>query len=806
MVHPVLAGTLLRVGTGETYTSIQTAIDAASPGDSILVEDTAEPYNGFRVTTPDLFIGGDGDPVITSGGTGIEISAQNVTIDGFFLLNCWAGINSTGEDNTILNTTVIGSNGEAISSSGTNLSLVGCRFESLYSSGILLSETPAQVQDVISGGNPAFYGKESGTIARLTLNDPNSTEVSFTFSGGINVDGKPQTLTTPPLRSTGQFVHLKKVNPESCINIGISIPDTLPEGMTFNGLWIWTQSDEEGWVVASGEAGLSSDSSAVYANFTEIPGSTRTWFTLAPLETNPPTLETVNPGSAINNGMIAITIQGSRFWGEMDIKLIREEESILADAITLEDPNTLTCSFNLTDVPADQWNLVVTNPIGGEECLPFIIEGEPLAVDSITPQTATNNGTVFVEIVGSGFQEGISVNLTNETAGFSFEPLQFHYTNNTGCNATFDLVDLREGDYFLGVWPEEGTGNLTVFSILNAAPIITEIAPNTASNNETVLINVTGSGFRQGTLATISNGSWTLEPMGFNRISNSEINATFDLVDVFEGTYQLSILQDDGQKATAEFSVNNAEPIINFFSPDSATNNDSVYINVTGSGFRTGTAISISNSSWTLEPTDVQRICNKQVNATFNLARVSEGIYQISITQDDGQKATAQFTVCKAEPIMTEIAPEPTETVKINEVIHSDNTESGFSSGTSARISNHPEEKRTNEKTITPPLEKKLPVSKEKLAVVPESEPESNNFLENSQDEPKKEGSTHNSEQTSPDNRQPENTIEKALLEQVPQAVAERLTEIFDEIADALSNMLGRFGTVFGATLSGEFR
>lgn len=64
IVHPVLAGAFLRVGNGETYTSIQAAIDAASPGDSIVVKDIAEPYGGFRVTTPDLCIRVDGDPVI----------------------------------------------------------------------------------------------------------------------------------------------------------------------------------------------------------------------------------------------------------------------------------------------------------------------------------------------------------------------------------------------------------------------------------------------------------------------------------------------------------------------------------------------------------------------------------------------------------------------------------------------------------------------------------------------------------------------------------------------------------------------
>ena len=203
IVHPVLAGTLLRVGTGETYTSIQAAIDAASPGDCILVEATDEPYGGFRVNTPDLCIRGDGGPVITSDGpnTGVEISARNITIDGFIVQNCYLGISLTGDDIAITNTSVTGSSGDAIYSSGNNLSLIGCHFESLYSPGILLSETPGHVQDVGSDGKPAFYGRESGTITRLTLNDPNSTEVSFTFSGGIKVDGKPQTVTTSPLKS-----------------------------------------------------------------------------------------------------------------------------------------------------------------------------------------------------------------------------------------------------------------------------------------------------------------------------------------------------------------------------------------------------------------------------------------------------------------------------------------------------------------------------------------------------------------------------------------------------------------------------
>jgi hypothetical protein len=77
------------------YTDIQTAIDNASPGDTITVDSGT--YNGIIVNTPVSLMGlntGGGLPVImgTGSGTGIDITTDNVLVEGFSVTGWSTGI------------------------------------------------------------------------------------------------------------------------------------------------------------------------------------------------------------------------------------------------------------------------------------------------------------------------------------------------------------------------------------------------------------------------------------------------------------------------------------------------------------------------------------------------------------------------------------------------------------------------------------------------------------------------------------------------------------------------------------------
>ncbi|MBU0497435.1 MAG: right-handed parallel beta-helix repeat-containing protein, partial [Candidatus Thermoplasmatota archaeon] len=93
-------GTLYVGGSGPgNYSKIQTAIDAASQGDTIFVYDDSSPYNeNIKITKSIQLIGENRDTTIINGMYNyfnIELAADTVTISGFNLINAIFGISGT---------------------------------------------------------------------------------------------------------------------------------------------------------------------------------------------------------------------------------------------------------------------------------------------------------------------------------------------------------------------------------------------------------------------------------------------------------------------------------------------------------------------------------------------------------------------------------------------------------------------------------------------------------------------------------------------------------------------------------------
>lgn len=107
--------TNITVGSaGADYTSIQKAIDEASPGDTIEVRDGI--YRENVNVTKRLLLKGFGSPIVDAGGnkSAITIVADGVKLDGFTVTNSSLGsepgINVASNNNTITNNTVRSNN------------------------------------------------------------------------------------------------------------------------------------------------------------------------------------------------------------------------------------------------------------------------------------------------------------------------------------------------------------------------------------------------------------------------------------------------------------------------------------------------------------------------------------------------------------------------------------------------------------------------------------------------------------------------------------------------------------------------
>jgi hypothetical protein len=78
-----------------------------------------------------------------------------------------------------------------------------------------------------------------------------------------------------------------------------------------------------------------------------------------------PTVSTISPSTATNNGTVHVTLSGLCFRAGATVRLKKSgQTSIGAFNVNVTALASLTCSFNLAGKPPGQWNVEVTNPDG----------------------------------------------------------------------------------------------------------------------------------------------------------------------------------------------------------------------------------------------------------------------------------------------------------------------------------------------------------------------------------------------------------------------------------------------------------
>ena len=167
----IAGATMLYVGQEQTYSSIQSALDAANTGDIISVSEGTYFENVVIKTNGILLIGNNKEKTIIDGkqtGSVIRIESDNVTVSGFTLLNnggsgkedagitIYSAINNMVANSIILNNTI----GVAIYSSSNNNIITGNYIKSNYRNGIFLfnSNDNKIYNNNIQNNKIGFYG------------------------------------------------------------------------------------------------------------------------------------------------------------------------------------------------------------------------------------------------------------------------------------------------------------------------------------------------------------------------------------------------------------------------------------------------------------------------------------------------------------------------------------------------------------------------------------------------------------------------------------------------------------------------
>lgn len=281
----------------------------------------------------------------------------------------------------------------------------------------------------------------------------------------------------------------------------------------------------------------------------------------------------------------------------------------------------------------------VDEPGGSYSVQGFQIEDGTFDLDSLSISTYPFTGSITYEFEdGNGcisadnstfvVYEAPSANLsvTNTTCGDSLGEITANVQSpngnynsywNTGDQNTLTTTGLSSGTYYLNIIDEAGCIHVAQGDVVASDfAVVGDVTDPSCFNSDdgAITLNVFGGSGNYSVL-------W------------STGHSTPNLTDLTAGNYQVIVRDEDGCEATKNFNLQNPNKfIVNYLvsKPDCNQANG---------------ALELSNSFGGTTPYDFQWITDQGPETTQDLIGIEEGIYSVTVTDDNGCEATKTFQV-----------------------------------------------------------------------------------------------------------------------------------------------------------------
>ena len=384
-----------------------------------------------------------------------------------------------------------------------------------------------------------------------------------------------------------------------------------------------------------------------------------------------PTVTSITPNTGVNTTTISITnLAGTNFLAGATVKLNRTGYADIAGtSVNVVSPTQITCTFDLTNKIAGQWNVVVINPDGQEAMLTngFTITAPAPTVTSIMPNTGTRGTSVSItNLAGNYFVSGATVKLTKTgdpdivaTGVIVVSPMQITCSFSIPSGATTGLWDVVVTN------PDTQYGTLSNgFMVTYPAPTVTSILPVSGNRGWPVSItNLAGSNFLSGATVKLTRTGYSdIIATGVTVVNANQITCTFDLVGAAAGQWNVVVTNPDAQSGTLinGFTVNSPAPVLSTRSPTAGNRGWPVNVALTGTGFQPGADVRLTRAGYSdIIATGVNVASSISItSATFDLQGVTAGTWNILVINTDGQSSgTRTFTVSSPNPTVSSITP-----------------------------------------------------------------------------------------------------------------------------------------------------
>jgi outer membrane protein OmpA-like peptidoglycan-associated protein len=308
----------------------------------------------------------------------------------------------------------------------------------------------------------------------------------------------------------------------------------------------------------------------------------------------------------------------------------------------------------------------------------FLITPVPM-IGSITPDYGLNNQIVDVTIRGEKFDNKSTIKLVKPGEP-DIVATDVRIISKKQIRCSFDLRGQAAGEWNVIVTNKnpitkkfKAASLAGGFTIQYPAPTIAAIDPNHGLSSEAVSTHLIGAGFRAGAKVILNKDNQDIKAVGVTVISASQITAGFNLADAESGTYDVKVINDDGKAGILKngFMIGNPAPEVTAVKPNQGIVSEIITLMITGNNFKSGAKAVLDDEKQVIEISRIKVLSGTQISSELNLADVSPGVYNVTVTNDDGQSGTlsAGFQVKYPAPTVTGIEPKQglnTETLTVN--------------------------------------------------------------------------------------------------------------------------------------------
>ncbi len=212
---------------------------------------------------------------------------------------------------------------------------------------------------------------------------------------------------------------------------------------------------------------------------------------------------------------------------------------------------------------------------------------------------------------------------------------------------------------------------IALFFLITPTPEIVSFTPIQSLNTEMISMTIEGEKFDQSAVVKLSRPD---EPEIYASDvkveSKNRIVCKLDLKGKRNGKWDLVVANIDRitkrqKRASVSqgFNIEYPAPLISSISPNSGLNSGIIEINnLSGSHFRTGASVMLSNQKMEIGASRIELISSKKISCQFNLSNAEIGTYNVKVVNDDGKTGIlpAAFTIQGPPPVIKVLRPEIT--------------------------------------------------------------------------------------------------------------------------------------------------